>query len=377
MKKFCPNCGKPVKETDNVCGNCCYKLNKPSVSNQTKASLTPNSSKNNDTVPSTRATYAMKNKDHKKGVMWTCAGILAIVIIGGGIYAGRQYVTSKNNQATTAQNSKLKSSNKVAQSSTKKSTKTSHQEHSEYSNDEWMMMGYIAYKAKDSDDSNEIESGNIRNVINEVNNYFKSGELTAHKNSASSYTLSNEYGSVNVEVKKEEVVVSNDGTSTFSKASLKEVLGGEKSLLEVLVKYLSSSNNVTGNQASTNSQKVAKENIKNFFNAMWIFNSSDSLSERAEKMLKYGDRKAVIGIVGNDAFDNTENQGKQKGTYYQPIEITKSNGLNQLYDVIVYSQVDSEGDHSVKAKINYTVSVDKNGKVNGGSLVQTYVESDR
>ena len=232
MKKFCPNCGKPVKETDNICGNCGHKLNKPSVSNQTKASLTPNSSKNNDTVPSTRATYATQNKDHKKGVMWTCAGILAVVIIGGGIFAGHQYVTSKNNQATTAQNSKLKSSNKVAQSSTKKSTKTSHQEHSEYSNDEWMMMGYIAYKAKDS---------NTSQAIDDVKDYFSDGKLTAHKNSSTSYTLSNEYGSVDVDVKDDEVVVSNDGTSTFSKDTLKQSFSNDLSTIKSLVSYISSS----------------------------------------------------------------------------------------------------------------------------------------
>ena len=232
MKKFCPNCGKPVKETDNICGNCGHKLKPKAVSSQSQTSFTPKSSQKSDSVQNTRANYVAKNKDHKKGVMWTCAGILAVVIIGGGIYAGRQYVTSKNNQATTAQNSKLKSSNKVAQSSTKKSTKTSHQEHSEYSNDEWMMMGYIAYKAKDS---------NTSQAIDDVKDYFSDGDLTAHKNSSTSYTLSNEYGSVDIDVKDGEVVVSNDGTSTFSKDTLKSTFGDDLSTIKSLVSYISKS----------------------------------------------------------------------------------------------------------------------------------------
>ena len=246
MKKFCPNCGKPVKKTDNVCGNCGHKLKPKAVSSQSQTSFTPKSSQKSDSVQNTRANYVSKNKDHKKGVMWTCAGILAVVIIGGGIYAGRQYVTSKNNQATTAQSSKLKSSNKVAQSSTKKSTETRHQEHSEYSNDEWMMMGYIAYKAKDSDTTQ---------AINDVKNYFSDGELTAHKNSSTSYTLSNEYGSVDVDVKDDEVVVSNDGTSTFSKDTLKHIYGDDIGIIKSLIRNISSSSSTHSSETDSGKWK--------------------------------------------------------------------------------------------------------------------------
>ena len=379
MKKFCPNCGNPVKETDNVCGNCGYKLKKKETNNSTVNRSVANENidhSDKNTLSNTRASYMEKNHNpkHNKTIMWICGGVLAAVIIGGGIFAGRQYVNNKNAEVKTTQNNKT--TTKKTTPATNKNQESNHRNSSEYSNDKWMMMGYLAYKARNSTNLNEIESGNLPNVINEVNTNFKQGKISVYKKSSNSYTLSNEYGSVNVHVKRDTVVVSGDGTSNFPKTSLKEVLGGENSLLNILVKYISS-NKVTNNtQSSSNTQKIAKENIKNFFDTMWIFNESDSLSQRATKMLNYGDRKAVTGIAGNDAFENKDNQADQKGTYYQPIEITKSKGMNENYDVVVYSKVDSPGGHSVKARITYTVSVDKEGKVSEASLVLSDVESE-
>ena len=241
MKKFCPNCGKPVKETDNVCGNCGHQLKQTPVSNQTETSFPPTSPQKSDSVQNTRANYAVKNKGHKKGIMWTCAAVLAVVIIGGGIFAGHQYLTNKNHQTEMAQDNNMKSSKKAAKSSTKENNRTENSEEDQADNtdsnisaDEWMMMGYIAYKAKDSDTTQAID---------DVKNYFNDGDLKAYKNSDGSYTLTNEYGSVDVDVKEDEVVVSNDGTSTFSKYTLKDNFGGEMSTIESLTGNISNSSN--------------------------------------------------------------------------------------------------------------------------------------
>ncbi|WP_265489416.1 zinc ribbon domain-containing protein [Lactobacillus sp. PV034] len=232
MKKFCPNCGKPVKDSDNVCGNCGYQLKKKEINSSpvNKFETKDNSNlSSNNTVPPTRANFKVKKPNNKK-IMWICGGVLAVVIIGGGIFAGHQYLNNKNAEVKTVQSKKP--TTKKATPSTKKQTQNTHQTSSEYSNDEWMMMGYIAYKAKDSDSASAID---------EVKDYFKDGELTAQKNSSNSYTLSNEYGSVDVDVKKDEVVVSNDGTTTFSKDSLKNTFGDDMSIIKSLIKNISSS----------------------------------------------------------------------------------------------------------------------------------------
>ena len=235
MKKFCPNCGKPVRDTDNICGNCGYKLKKKETNNSPVNRSVANGNidhSDKSTLSNTRASYMEKNHnpEHNKTIMWICGGVLAVVIIGGGIFAGHQYVNNKNAEVKTTQSSK--STTKKATSATKKDQEANHRNSSEYSNDEWMMMGYIAYKAKDSDTTQ---------AINDVKNYFSDGELTAHKNSSASYTLSNEYGSVEIDVKDDEVVVSNDGTSTFSKDTLKHTYGDDIDVIKSLIRNISSS----------------------------------------------------------------------------------------------------------------------------------------
>ncbi|GBG04653.1 zinc-ribbon domain-containing protein [Lactobacillus rodentium] len=260
MKKFCPNCGKPVKDTDNVCGNCGYELKKKETNNSpvnrsvAKGNIAHSNKK---TLSNTRASYMEKNHNpkHNKTIMWICGGVLAAVIIGGGIFAGHQYVSNKNAEVKTTQSSKP--TTKKATPATKKNQESNHQNSSEYSNDEWMMMGYIAYKAKDS---------GTTQAIDDVKNYFSDGELTAHKNSSTSYTLSNEYGSVDVDVKDDEVVVSNDGTSTFSKDTLKKSFSNDLSTIKSLVSHISSSsdeeatsNNESGNWKSGVARDIVGE----------------------------------------------------------------------------------------------------------------------
>ena len=277
-------------------------------------------------------------------------------------------VGCSNNQVNNVKNER--SSKQTAQ----KSVTSSSKKKSNINNDEWMMMAYVAYRAKDG-------SENYAGTLNEVKRNLNDGNLSVVRNPDNLYTFSNDYGSVDVKVENDKVVVSNDETSTFSKNKLKDNFTDKiqtiKQLANNISKYSTSESNSHPSQKRVDgSQEVAKKNIRGLFNAMYLFNSKTSLAQRATKMLNYGTRDGVTAIAGTDAFDHTENQGEQSGTYYQPMEITKSGGLNQLYDVVVYSKIDSQGNHSVMAKLSYTVSVDKDGKVNGGDIVISDVESE-
>lgn len=75
VKKVCPNCGKPVKDTDDVCSNCGQKLK--------------------------RASYK-SHKKHKKAGLWIGLGLLVVILFGGYqvIHQTNKSAvsTSKNNQ---------------------------------------------------------------------------------------------------------------------------------------------------------------------------------------------------------------------------------------------------------------------------------------
>ena len=102
MKKICPNCGKPVSDTDKVCSNCCQKL-KRAVNTQ--------------------------NKKSKKTIVGACLAALVVFILGGTYYSLHQYrnnavTTSEGNQddnATASSSSKNQGSNEQTTKDSKSS----------------------------------------------------------------------------------------------------------------------------------------------------------------------------------------------------------------------------------------------------------------
>lgn len=97
MKKFCPNCGKPVKATDNVCGNCGHilKNNSKNISNtqiQKVAKRSPIKLKNNSIKLTSVAHEPMSTKNK----ILLGLGIGAVIILGGGYYVGSQYYSQAN-----------------------------------------------------------------------------------------------------------------------------------------------------------------------------------------------------------------------------------------------------------------------------------------
>ena len=158
----------------------------------------------------------------KKKKLATLIGVLGISLSTTALAA------CSNNQVNNVKNEK--SSKQPAQ----KSVTTSSKKESNINNDEWMMMGYVAYRAKDSNGSD---------ALNEVESNLNSNDLSATRNSANSYTFSNDYGSVDVKVENDKVVVSNDGTSTFSKDKLEDSFNGDMKTIQKLAKNISTSSN--------------------------------------------------------------------------------------------------------------------------------------
>ena len=71
----------------------------------------------------------------------------------------------------------------------------------QFSNDEWMLMGYMAY-AHD----NYLQSRHIKKTadfVNDVSEDLTNGDLKATKRGDTNYQLGNKFGSVNVVVEEE------------------------------------------------------------------------------------------------------------------------------------------------------------------------------
>lgn len=219
MKKFCPNCGKPVKESDNVCGNCGYRLKQPAVKQPVsrRETVTPSSS-------------PKASHNHRKSNPWPVffAVVIGLLIVGGGGYWAFNHFYGVNNSNANMSTSQSQMSNTA--SSSQASISQENNQSSKYNNEEWMLMGYLAYKNK--------SIGNVDSTINTISDDFSKGDLRARKNSENSYTLSNQYGSVDVQVNEDDVVVTNDGTTRTSKTDLEKMFSGKDNQINSMVKYL-------------------------------------------------------------------------------------------------------------------------------------------
>lgn len=219
MKKFCPNCGKPVKGSDNVCGNCGYRLKQTAVKQPVsrRETVTPSSSP--------KVSY-----NHRKSNPWPVffAVVIGLLIVGGGGYWAFNHFYGVNNSSENMSTSQSQMSNTA--SSSQASISQENNQSSKYNNEEWMLMGYLAYKNK--------SIGNVDSTINTISDDFSKGDLRARKNSDNSYTLSNQYGSVDVQVNEDDVVVTNDGTTRTSKTDLEKMFSGKDNQINSMVKYL-------------------------------------------------------------------------------------------------------------------------------------------
>lgn len=88
-----------------------------------------------------------------------------------------------------------------------------------YNNNDWLIMGYMAYARH-----NYVQSRGVKDtaqLVQDIEKDLQSGALKAKKEDQKTYILSNKYGSVNAYVKKGEVKITGDGVTVTSKKALK------------------------------------------------------------------------------------------------------------------------------------------------------------
>lgn len=248
MKNFCPNCGTPLKADAEFCPNCGTKIKK-------LAKVEPNVS-----APTPMPPKKPKKNNNVKIIV---GALLAIVVICVAVFVVIYHNESSNtqNEAKSAMTHKGKKKEKSTDQTVQ--TSSSQENSDNYSNDEWMLMGYMAYAY-----DNYVESDDISNdseLVDAVEDDLSNGDLEVSKNSDTNYTLTNKYGSVDVDVDSDDVEVSNDGDTTTAKSELEKKFSSYKDQLQKMSSYIkngsSSSDDNDDSDSDSSNSKTTKTSI--------------------------------------------------------------------------------------------------------------------
>lgn len=229
MKKFNPNSGKSVDKSAKTSGSHMKHLSNisPLPSDKVENITTPATKRNRWVIP--------------------LAILVGVLVVGGAGYWAYNQFYGQNNQASvapkqqssstsTSQNKSVESSSsgdasqESSSSAAEKSTSSeSNKESSKYTNEEWMLMGYLAYK-------NKRLGGSMDSTISSVRDEFSDEDLEVAKESDDTYSFANQYGSVDVKVNANDVVVTNDGVVRTSKEDLEHMFADKKDALWLLTR---------------------------------------------------------------------------------------------------------------------------------------------
>lgn len=189
----------------------------------------------------------------KKSLIATFVSLL--VILGCGFYLFSQ---------KKATNSPVKQASNANFALSKK-TNTSSDNNVNFSNDEWMLMGYMAYARQ-----NYVEKDHIKNtteLVQAISQDLNDGSLKAAR-TGNNYHLGNKYGSVALNVTKDQVIVSEGANYTANKADLKKTFSS----------YLSQIKQMTGAIKTESAQEFTNLSDNEYIIAAFVESNGDGIS---------------------------------------------------------------------------------------------------
>ena len=233
MKKFCPHCGTPITGKEKFCKNCGTALQNsgqraknPSQPVQNSVSKQPQSVQPSMQHRTTQWQRPYKTKKSNKKIIAICVAAAIILIAIGGAWF---FTQKSNNEASVSTSKQTKTHKKAAKKPAKKK---------EYPNNLWMLMGYMNYARKNYEKGKNVH--NTGDLVKAVGSDFSDGTLRVQPNSNKSFTVSNDYGSVDVAVNKNNVKVTNDGMTVATKTELKKTFGKYKKQIQQISKSIDS-----------------------------------------------------------------------------------------------------------------------------------------
>ena len=256
--KFCPKCGHELKPDDLFCKNCGHKVKASQPDHLTQ--IPTKTPKNNDhltpvntpqvkrpqpahTAPKiTHQTHPQKS--HKGLLLITlCAAIVLLTVCGLAFY------TIKNTQHAS-----------LAKTSHPKTVKVASKHHSkkkkDYSSKDWSLMGYMEYARRNYAKNRHVK--NNEDLAKTIANDIRTNFLTVTPQSSNAYTVSNKYGSVNINVNKTNVKVADDNTKkTYSKKTLSKHFSKYKNEFQ----DLESENTKSSSENTKSSSKLSDDEL--------------------------------------------------------------------------------------------------------------------
>lgn len=181
----------------------------------------------------------------KKSIIIIILSIVVVIACFGFVF------TKKQKNIAYKQTSQDKAGIRISKRNHANSEKNNQNENDQYSTNEWMLMGYMAY-AHD----NYVESDHISNtseLVNAVKDDLDNGDLKAEKISNTSYTLTNKYGSVDIDVEKDDVKITGDGVTVNSKSELEAKFADYSDKIKEMTKDISGASSVSSSDTKKDS----------------------------------------------------------------------------------------------------------------------------
>ena len=187
------------------------------------------------------------------------------IIIGIAVIIGCVFFVVTKQKSNTAKVEHAKGGNtglvikkKSKNSGVKVSHTTSNSSEGQYSTDEWMLMGYMAY-AHD----NYVQSRHIKNtsdLVTDVGEDLSDGSLKAENNGNNAYRLTNKFGSVDVTVENDDVKVTGDGSTYTSKSELKDTFGSYAGQIKKMTQTITKGDDNESQSSDSSKQSSSKTN---------------------------------------------------------------------------------------------------------------------
>lgn len=176
-----------------------------------------------------------------------------IVIAGCGFFIFNRQQKQNTAQTKSNDNAGLVVSKKKKSNVGPSSTNSNNDSSENYSTDQWMLMGYMAYAHDNYVESRHIQ--NTKDLVDDVDEDLGDGALKAEKTGNTTYHLTNKFGSVDVEVEDDDVKVTGDGSTYTSKSELTNTFKPYAAQILTMTKKISTgSSDDSSNETSSDAQ---------------------------------------------------------------------------------------------------------------------------
>lgn len=247
----------------------------------------------------------------KKNILLACIAVAALLTLSGCKHqtqSGNSGITYTHHKSKPISNDKTNNSTSTNRTNQKSTDDSDDQSLAKISNDEWILMGYMAYARKNYEQSENVHS--TAEMVNAVENDLDNDDLTCTKDADNKYSFSNKFGSVDGSVSSDNITITGDGTTTVDKSKLKDEYVDHMSQIQAMTKKIGSQ--------SDNNHHVDKFSLQEYVVAGFL--EANRHGNTPKEKIEHVENQIAKGIhVTNDGYLSGlyKNNGKY-GAAYNP-----------------------------------------------------------